>query len=114
MEKYIKIDDKEVLFKATASTPRRYRQAFHKDFFADMSGLVKSIKSEIPLTADMLESFENMAYVMARQADDTIPATPDDWLDGFTLMSVYEVLPELVALWLNSEETLNSSKKKQG
>lgn len=113
MERKILIDGREVPFKATASTPRRYRQMFHKDFFADVSTLVKSVGSELPLTADMLESFENIAFLMAKQADETIPDNPDDWLDGFTMLSIYDALPELVALWLNSEETLNKTKKKQ-
>lgn len=114
MEKIIEVDGREVLFKATASTPRRYRQMFHKDFFADMSVLVNSIGKETPLTAEMLESFENIAYLMAKQADDSIPSSPDEWLDDFSLMSIYEVLPDIVALWVNSEATVSQSKKKQG
>lgn len=114
MEKNIMIDGKEIPFKATASTPRRYRQIFHKDAIVEMGDLVNSIKSEIPLTANMLEAFENIAWLMAKQADETIPDNPDDWLDQFALLSVYDVLPEIVALWVNNEQTLAQSKKKQG
>lgn len=114
MEKNIVIDGKEIPFKATASTPRRYRQIFHKDVFVDMGGLIKNVKDEIPLTAEMLEAFENIAWLMAKQADETIPDNPDDWLDQFALLSIYDVLPEIVALWINNEQTLSESKKKQG
>lgn len=112
MEKTITIDGKEILFKATASTPRRYRQKFQKDFFTDISALLKAVGDEIPLSATLLESFENVAYIMAKQADDTISESPDEWLDNFEMMSIYDVLPELIALWMNSEETLSESKKK--
>lgn len=114
MEKYIKIDGRDILFRATASTPRRYRQKFQRDLFEDISELIFSVKKEIPLSAKLLESFENIAYIMAKQADDTISESPDDWLDGFTMMSIYKVLPELINLWAENEETLNESKKKQG
>jgi hypothetical protein len=30
-----------------------------------------------------LEMFENIAYVMAKHADGSIPDTPEDWLDAF-------------------------------
>ena len=47
---------------------------------------------------DDLEIFENVAYIMAYHADNTIPDNIDDWLDQFEMFSIYEVLPEILAL----------------
>ena len=59
-----------------------------------------------------LESFENMAYIMAKQGDSSIPDDPDEWLDGFEMMSIYEVMPQLIELWGMNAETLEEPKKK--
>ena len=53
--------------------------------------------AEIPI--EDLEIFENVAYIMAYHADSGIPDTIDEWLDRFDMFSIYEVLPELLALW---------------
>lgn len=45
-----------------------------------------------------MEIFENVAYIMAYHADNTIPDNIDDWLDQFEMFSIYEVLPEILAL----------------
>lgn len=45
------------------------------------------------------EMFENIAYVMAKHADGSIPDTPEEWLDGFGTFSIYQVLPKLIELW---------------
>lgn len=36
---------------------------------------------------------------MAYHADNTISDNIDDWLDQFEMFSIYEVLPEILALW---------------
>ena len=46
-----------------------------------------------------LEMFENIAYVMAKHADTSIPDTPEEWLDEFNTFSIYQVLPKLIELW---------------
>lgn len=112
MDKLITIDGRQVPFKATASTTRRYRQKFGKDLFVDMQNLINGMSGPDSLSAEMLEAFENVAYIMAKQADPAIPEDPDDWLDGFEMMSVYEILPELIELWGVSMTTLSEAKKK--
>jgi hypothetical protein len=49
--------------------------------------------------------FENVAYIMARHADpDNVPDTPDEWLEQFSVFSIYTILPKLLELWnLNTE-----------
>ena len=111
MEKTIRLGDKEVKFKATASTPARYRERFNRDLFVDIQKLAPNVNSGT-LTAGDLECFEDMAYIMAYQADNTIPENPDDWLDQFEMMDIYKVLPQLIELWGMNEETLNKTKKK--
>ena len=43
--------------------------------------------------------FENIAFVMAKHAEGSIPDTPGEWLDGFNTFSIYQVLPQLIDLW---------------
>lgn len=110
MEKVINIGGKEVGFKATASTTRRYRQRFGSDLFADMSKIIVNANA---LTAGDLQCFENIAYIMAQQFDPAnVPNDPDEWLDEFEMFSIYEILPEIVELWGVSNQTLSETKKK--
>ena len=68
-----------------------------------MSALEKAIGKnvEVAFTLDTfsLETFENIAYVMAKHADANIPDTPEEWLGGFNTFSIYQVLPQLIELW---------------
>ena len=58
-----------------------------------------------------LEMFENIAYIMAKHADPSIPDTPEEWLDKFSTFSIYQVLPEIIKLWGLNVETQVESKK---
>ena len=110
MEKTINISGKDVPLIATASTVRRYRAKFQRDILTDFELLMKSAKNN-QLTAYDYETFENMTYIMAKQADETIPEDIYEWLDGFELLSIYDVLPEVIKLWNSSRVTLSESKK---
>lgn len=116
MTRKIEIDGKEVLFKASAAIPRIYRIKFHRDIYKDLSALEKGIdkNSEEGSTLDTfsLEMFENIAYVMAKHADSTIPDTPEEWLDEFNTFSIYQVLPKLIELWGLNVQTNVTAKKK--
>ena len=115
MTRKIEIDGKEVLFRASAAIPRIYRIKFHRDIYKDLSALEKAIdkNSEEGLTLDTfsLEMFENIAYVMAKHADSTIPDTPEEWLDEFNTFSIYQVLPKLIELWGLNVQTDVTAKK---
>lgn len=113
MEKTIKIDGKDVRFKATASTTRRYRERFNRDLLLDMNELLPRAQKGELKESDLL-IFENIAYIMAKQGDPSIPEDPDDWLDEFEFMSVYEVLPQVFELWGLNMMTLDEPKKKVG
>ena len=111
MEKIISINGKGVGFKATASTTKRYREKFRRDLFKDISKLIPKF-NEGEMGIDDLECFENIAYIMAWQYDNTIPSDPNEWLDQFEMFSIYLVLPQIIELWgLNVEQTENPKKK---
>lgn len=57
-----------------------------------------------------LEIFENVAYIMARHYDPTIPGTPEEWLEEFDVFSIYEILPEILKLWNLQQQTTSSPK----
>lgn len=121
MDRTITIDGKDVKFRATARTPRLYRGIIGRDMIQDMNQLRKAYNKavetkgsaeEVQLSMIDLEIFENAAYIMARHANpDIIEQTPDDWLDGFNMFSIYQVLPELLKLWAMNEATTAVSKK---
>ena len=119
MTRKIEIDGKEVLFRASAAIPRIYRIKFHRDLYKDVAALEKAIdkNSEEGSTLDTfsLEMFENIAYIMAKHADSTIPDTPEEWLDEFNTFSIYQVLPKLIELWgLNVQTDVTAKKNLAG
>ncbi len=125
--KKIRIDDQEVLFAASARTPRLYRQVFGRDVIVDMTSLYSNFQSvlkernaekfeDLDQTTQLslvdLTTFENLAYIMARQADPTIPSNPDDWLDGFNTFDIYDIFPKLLELWNLNQKGMSVAKKK--
>ena len=100
MTKMIEIDGREVAFRASAAIPRIYRLKFQRDIYKDLSALEKAVGKEDEGNSNLdlfsLEMFENIAYVMAKHADGSIPDTPEEWLDGFGTFSIYQVLPKLI------------------
>lgn len=113
--KNIEIDGKQVAFKASAAIPRIYRLKFQRDIYKDLRVLEKSIGEEDEnnsyLDLFSLEMFENIAFVMAKHADASIPDTPEEWLDGFNTFSIYQVLPQLIELWGLNVKTDVETKK---
>ena len=111
----ISIDGKDVKFKASAAIPRIYRLKFQRDIYKDLAQLEKAVSSndegESSLDMFSLEMFENIAYIMAKHADNNIPDNPEDWLDEFSTFSIYQVLPELIKLWGLNVQTQVESKK---
>ncbi len=83
--------------------------------YRDLSALEKSIggsdgeNSSLDLFS--LELFENIAFIMAKHADTSIPDTPEEWLDGFGTFSIYQVLPQLIELWGLNVKTDVEAKK---
>lgn len=127
MERTVLIDGKSVKMRASALIPRMYRFKFGRDLIADMNRLSKSWnrvrelpedatedqKRDAQLDAADLTIFENVAYLMAKNAGEPLPDTPDEWLDGMDgVFSVYEVLPVILELWGQNLATTSTIKKK--
>lgn len=113
--KKIEIDGKEVAFKASAAIPRIYRLKFQRDIYKDLHALEKALGNGDESNSNMdlfsLEMFENIAFVMAKHADPSIPDTPEEWLDDFNTFSIYQVLPQLIELWGLNVKTDVEAKK---
>ena len=142
MERTILIDGKEVRLRASASIPRLYRIKFRRDIIHDMAFISKALDkslrarkaateqaesktdakeetagqavaleaSDIPLEA--LTMFENVAYLMAKHADPTVPSDPEEWLDGFETFSIYQVFPVIQEMWEVNLQTKSVPVKK--
>lgn len=111
--------------RASALVPRLYRFSFGRDMISDMRQLQKAFKkaTSLPDTATEEERqdaqlsvmdltiFENVAYIMAKHADKTVANSLEEWLDGFQMFSIYEVLPHILELWGLSQQTTSVAKK---
>ena len=115
LKREIEICGKKIPFRSSATVPRLYRAKFKRDIFKDLSKLEKSYKGKTEdgdeFQIDDLEIFENVAYIMAYHADNSIPASIDDWLDQFDMFSIYEVLPQILELWGDNLATQVAAKK---
>lgn len=124
-QKIISIDGRQVAFKATAATPRVYRQETGRDLIKDMQMLIDQVNAaveaaeddaegiDLDLSPEMLTVFEDASYIMAKQANpEDTPATADKWLDTFEMFSIWQVLPEILDLWKLNNASLSESKKK--
>ena len=102
MEKTIAIDGKDYKFKATASTPRVYRQAFGRDIYTDISTLIAGIGSDEDLPITALDAFENVAFCLNSQAEgrelkrESIEKDMGEWLDQFDTFSIYKIFPQIM------------------
>ena len=114
IQKTVTISGHEVAFRSSATVPRLYRAKFKRDIFKDLSRLEASVKrksADGSFEIEDLEIFENVAYIMAFHADNTIPNSIDEWLDQFEMFSIYEVLPEILELWGDNIVTDVNAKK---
>lgn len=108
--KMVKIGDKDVRLKASADTPRMYRQLFGRDLFHDMNKLnLRASESNIDM--GNTEVLENICYTMAKQADASIPDI-DEWLDQFDMFDVFYASKDVLEMWTRNISTMSTAKKK--
>lgn len=120
LEKVIRVGDIDIRMRASALIPRLYRIKFGRDVVSDMNRLKTSMgdvltdeTNEKCLDAMDLTIFENIAYILAKHADPTVPEDPDDWLGSIPgVFSIYTVLPEIFDLWGINQETTSVPAKK--
>ena len=109
MTKTVMIGGKEVKMQASAATPVFYRRKFGKDMLVQIAPMMAGKEM------DDYSVFENMAYIMAKRADDSIPDDVVEWLEQFdSAMAIYDASAEIMAVWLASQKTTSTSKKKNG
>jgi hypothetical protein len=115
MEKMITIDGKQVRFKTNGAIPMRYKAQFGKDYFKEILKMLPLAKAKKKKELDVkdlevldFEVFYNVAWVMAKTADPSIPE-PLEWLSGFEEFPMIEIFLEIQDL-MNA--TLHTSKKK--
>ena len=108
----ITIDGKKVKFEANGATPVFYRRMFHSDFLIEMQKIAQDLK----VTGEIknLEPIENLAYLMAWQADpENTPGSIEEWLAGFNPLSIYNASPEIFKFWNLSAGKVSELKKKR-
>jgi len=115
MEKTLTIDGQKIRFKTNGAIPLRYKVQFGKDYFKEIFKMlpIAEMGKKENLQPEDLESldfevFYNMAWIMAKTADPTIPE-PLEWLGEFDEFPIAEIFPEMQDLIM---ATLQSSKKK--
>lgn len=113
MEKIITIGNKEVGMKATANTPKRYRNTYNKDLIREMQKLINHLNSKTgEFNGDVdFEVVENLAYIMAKQYDDSI-GTQEEWMDNFGIADIYYAMSDILGLWGDSQQTLSTPSQK--
>lgn len=114
-ERTITVGSKEVKLKATAAVPRIYRNLYNRDIFFDFDRLLEAYKAQSGsasrLPVEVLNVFEDIAYVMAKHADPSVPNSADEWLDGFAMFDIYMILPVIIDLWMDNMMSIEESKK---
>lgn len=107
MEKLVKLDGKEVRLVANGGTPRLYRAMFKRDVFSDMQHAIGTDG-----VINNAEVFENLAFIMAKQGG-LEGYDIEKWLSEMdSPTAIVEAAPEIISLWLDTNETTVNSKKK--
>lgn len=117
MEKTINIDGKDVKLISSGATPIIYKNAFGRDFFADLGKFLKvaeaatNVQEGEEMTA-LLPLFEhgdiaimyNFVWVYAKNAN--IHLEPlDEWLESFEEFPMFDFLGDIMELVMRSVST---------
>lgn len=135
MRKTINIEGTERTVDANALLPRQYRKEFGRDVIVDMKKLLGGIqlsaealkrarKDPDGMAAELLADpnalgsmdlsvVENLAWLMLRAGGEDVGDTVEAWLGSLTdTMTVYNIMPDIVELWVSSQSTTSKAKKK--
>lgn len=110
--------NQDIPMRASALIPRLYRVKFGRDMIRDMKSLQDSynaVKDDEAngFSVEDLTIFENVAWIMAKHADPSVPSDPDEWLDSVDgVLSIYEAMPEILYLWSENLKTTSIPAKK--
>ena len=135
MRKKIIIEGKARTLEANALLPRQYRNEFGRDLIVD----VKKLLGKVQLTAEALKKarqdpdglaadlladpgaldgmdlsvIENLAWLMLRAGGEDVGDDVETWLASLQdFMTVYNIMPEIIELWITSQKTTTKPKKK--
>lgn len=135
MRKTINIEGTERTVDANALLPRQYRKEFGRDVIVDMQKLLGGIKLSAEalkrarkdpdgMAAELLADpnalgsmdlsvIENLAWLMLRAGGEEVGDTVEAWLGSLTdTMTIYNIMPDIVELWVSSQSTTSKAKKK--
>lgn len=135
MRKTINIEGTERTVDANALLPRQYRKEFGRDVIVDMQKLLGGIKLSAEalkrarndpdgMAAELLADpnalgsmdlsvIENLAWLMLRAGGEDVGDTVEAWLGSLTdTMTIYNIMPDIVELWVSSQSTTSKAKKK--
>ena len=111
MKRTITIGGKNYQIECNALLPRQYRKEFGQDLVASM----RKFKAEYDADPDNIstEILENLTWLMLKAAGEDVGNTVDEWLGGIEdSFAIYNVMNDVVDLWLNSQKTTSRPKKK--
>ena len=121
MQKTVIIDGREAVMRASALLPRQYRYHFGRDLIVDIKKAFEaSGKSLAEIQADAagavdamdMTVFENLAWLIKSGGED-VGANPEEWLGSIDdAMTIYNILPAVLDLWIANTATTAKPKKK--
>ncbi len=112
MEKTVTFQGKEMKLLANALLPRKYRHTFGRDLMQDMQKI--AVPDSEGAAPDMdLSVFEDLTWLMFKNAGEDVGNSPEEWLSGIDdMFSVYMLIPDVVGLWQANNETTSVPAKK--
>lgn len=113
MRKVVTIDGKQIPLQSDGGTMRRYRRFFNRDFLTDVTSFSVFLRTGKGSGLDIGTIMENLAWVLAKRADDTIPDI-DEWLEGFDdPMAILNASEDIFSLIQESNQSTIEPKKKE-
>lgn len=111
METTIQIDGKPLRLKASAAVPLMYRNQYGRDLMRDLQSVATS--EDDGAHAASVGMIERMAYIMAKHADpEAVPDSVEAWLAELPPMTLYHMIPVVMALWSGNLARLEEAQKK--
>lgn len=107
MQREIKLGEIPVLMEANGATARVYRQIFGSDLLTTLRHAIDENGKVVDV-----EIFENLAYVMAKQAGSVGGESIEEWLSMFGTMDIINAVSDIMALWRGNIKTTVEPKKK--
>ena len=114
MYREIQIGEKTVPLLANGATPFWYKQIFHKDIIAQISGAEDEIEA-------LVEAAPELTFVMAKQAecqkfeDMRKYGTENfyEWLQDFDAMDIPMAMEQIMAVYMGNKIMTSEPKKKE-